>query len=194
MTVYCDSDSATDTAGRKSCSGGVLLLAGVPVTFWTKSQSNIALSSGEAELNSSVKAISETLGVINLWEELMKSQLHATVRVDSSACKGMLMRNGIGRMKHLSTRQLWVQSVMEAPLLKRKPVVPSSQARVWRQNPHFGRIPAETNAADPVGPPLRRATAAGTTKAPDQHEDDTKEDDEQDHDDTLLILSQLMDS
>ena len=38
----------------------MLLLAGVPVTFWSKSQSSIALSSGEAELNSSVKAISET--------------------------------------------------------------------------------------------------------------------------------------
>ena len=63
---------ANDIAGRKSCSGRVLLLAGVPVTFWSKSQSNIALSSGEAELNSSVKAISETLGVINLWKELMK--------------------------------------------------------------------------------------------------------------------------
>ena len=112
MTVYCDSDWANDIAGSKSCSG-VLLLAGVPVTFWSKSQSNIALSSGEAELNSSVKAISETLGVINLWEELMKSQLHATVRVDSSACKGML-RSGSGRVKHLSTKQLWVQSVVEA--------------------------------------------------------------------------------
>ena len=61
-----------------------------------------------------MKAISETLGVINLWEELMKSQLHSTVRVDSSACKGMLMRSGSGRVKHLSTKQLWVQSVVEA--------------------------------------------------------------------------------
>ena len=114
VTVYCDSDWARDIAGRKSCSGGVLLLAGVPVTFWSKSQSNVALSSGEAELNSSVKAISETLGVINLWEELMKSQLHSTVRVDSSACKGMLTRSGSGRVKHLSTKQLWVRSVEEA--------------------------------------------------------------------------------
>ena len=55
VTVCCDSDWANDIAGRKS------LLAGVPVTFCSKSQSNIALSSGEAELNRSVKAISETL-------------------------------------------------------------------------------------------------------------------------------------
>ena len=33
VTVFCDSDWANDIAGRKSCSGGVLLLAGVPVTF-----------------------------------------------------------------------------------------------------------------------------------------------------------------
>ena len=115
------------------------MLAGVPVTFWSKSQSNIALSSGEAELNSSVKAISETLGVINLWEELMKSQLHSTVRVDSSACKGMLMRSGSGRVKHLSTKQLWVQSVVEAfPLSNRTRKSRSKQLRRYA-HPLSGR-------------------------------------------------------
>ena len=44
---------------------GVSLRADVPVTVLSKSQSNIAVSSGEAELNSSM-VISETLGVINL--------------------------------------------------------------------------------------------------------------------------------
>ena len=88
VTVCCDSDWANDMAGRKSCSGGPVLLAVGPVTFWSKSQSNNALSSGEAGLNSFVKAICETLGVISLPEELMDSQPHATVRVYSSACRG----------------------------------------------------------------------------------------------------------
>ena len=89
------------------------MLANVPVTFWSKSQSNIALSSGEAELNSSVKAISEALGVINLWDELFGKRLDSVVCVDSSACRGMLLRTGTGRVKHLSTKQLWVQAAIE---------------------------------------------------------------------------------
>ena len=113
LSAYCDSDWANDKLERKSCSGGVMCLAGMPIAFWSKSQSNIALSSGEAELNSSVKAISEIIGIMNLWEELFGSPLKSTLHVDSSACKGMLLRVGAGKVKHLSTKQLWVQAVVE---------------------------------------------------------------------------------
>ena len=90
-----------------------MLLAGVPLAFWSKTQANIALSSGEAELNSSVKAISEGLSVIHLYEELFHERLESNVHVDSSACKGMLLRAGAGKVKHLSTKQLWVQAAAE---------------------------------------------------------------------------------
>ena len=90
-----------------------MLLGGIPLAFWSKTQSNIALSSGEAELNSSVKAISECLSVIHLWDELHHEKLNASVYVDSSACKGMLLRSGTGKVKHLSTKQLWVQAAAE---------------------------------------------------------------------------------
>ena len=113
LDVYSDSDWANDKSNRKSCSGGTILLAGIPLAFWSKTQSNIALSSGEAELNSSVKAISEGLSVIHLYEELFHERLETNVHVDSSACKGMLLRAGAGKVKHLSTKQLWVQAAAE---------------------------------------------------------------------------------
>ena len=71
------------------------------------------MSSGEAELNSSVKALSEVLGVRNWWEEMTGQTLESTLHVDSSACRGMLLRAGTGKVKHLSTKQLWVQAVVE---------------------------------------------------------------------------------
>ena len=113
LDVFSDSDWANNKTDRKSCSGGTVLLAGVPLSFWSKTQSNIALSSGEAELNSSVKAMSECLSIINLWEELFHQKLPATLHVDSSACKGMLLRAGTGKVKHLSTKQLWTQAATE---------------------------------------------------------------------------------
>lgn len=122
LDVFSDSDWATHKDTRKSCSGGVVLLAGVPITFWSKAQSNVALSSGEAELNSSVKAISETVGTMNLWEELFRHHLKAKLHVDSSACKGMLLRSGTGRVKHLSTKQLWVQGAIETEAIEVKKV------------------------------------------------------------------------
>ena len=114
LSAFCDSDWANDKVDRKSCSGGVMCLAGMPIAFWSKSQSNIALSSGEAELNSSVKTLSEMLGVIGVWEEVFGRVLPSTLHTDSSACKGMLLRAGAGKVKHLSTKQLWVQAVVEA--------------------------------------------------------------------------------
>ena len=88
-------------------------MAGVPLSFWSKTQSNIALSSGEAELNGSVKAVGEGLSVMHLWEELFNQKLPATMYVDSSACKGMVLRAGTGKVKHLSTKQLWIQAATQ---------------------------------------------------------------------------------
>ena len=33
---------------------------------------------------------------------------------DASACRGMLLRRGVGRVKHLSTKQLWAQGAVES--------------------------------------------------------------------------------
>ena len=53
--LYTDSDWAGDKETRRSTSGGCLMLGQHVISHWSKSQSNIALSSGEAELNAAVK-------------------------------------------------------------------------------------------------------------------------------------------
>ena len=103
---------------RKSISGGCLFVGDNPVAHWSKMQSNIAFSSGEAELNAAVKGISELIGVIELFRELEVSVNGVTLETDASACKGMLLRRGVGRVKHLSTKQLWVQGAVESYEIK----------------------------------------------------------------------------
>ena len=75
---------------------------------WSSTQSIVSLSSAEAELNAAVKMVSEALGVKNLYAETgaLKTVI---VKTDSSACNGILHREGCGKVKHLETRQLWVQ-------------------------------------------------------------------------------------
>ena len=78
------------------------------LTHWSRAQSCIALSSGEAELNAMLKAASEGLMLKNLFAEIGEPVgLH--LRGDSSASHGTLQRLGSGRIKHLQTRQLWLQ-------------------------------------------------------------------------------------
>ena len=76
---------------------------------WSRTQSSIALSSGEAELNAALKGATELVGLRALMQELdLSAKLE--VRGDSAACHGTLHREGCGRIKHLEIKQLWLQS------------------------------------------------------------------------------------
>ena len=114
LEVWTDSDWAGDIVSRKSCSGGSLQLGGTTVQHWSKVQSNVALSSGEAELNSAVKGVSEAIGLKELIQEVFDINLAVRIDVDASACRGILLRQGSGKVKHLSTKQLWVQGAIQS--------------------------------------------------------------------------------
>ena len=78
------------------------------ITHWSSTQSIIALSSAEAELNALIKLSSEASGIQNTLKE--HGQVYKIVALtDSSASNGMLHREGCGKVKHLETRQLWLQ-------------------------------------------------------------------------------------
>ena len=82
------------------------------ISHWSKCQATIAFSSGEAELNAIVKGASEMIGV----RELMKAIGITTKPVmytDASAARGMILRKGAGKIKHLTTKQVWVQAAVK---------------------------------------------------------------------------------
>ena len=78
---------------------------------WSSTQSVVALSSAEAELNAIVKSVSEALGLINMMDECGRTAT-AQVLTDSSAANGIVHRQGCGKVKHLECRQLWIQGVV----------------------------------------------------------------------------------
>ena len=98
------------------------------ISHWSKTRSKVALSSGEAELNGAVKGISELLGVLGLAIELCDPPRSLTLQTDASACRGMLLRRGAGRVKHLSTKQLWVQGAIEVHNILIKKILRSVNA------------------------------------------------------------------
>ncbi len=86
----------------------VIMLGGHLILFASKLQKTVALSSGEAELNALVSGLTEALGVCSLctdWHSAFPVQCFC----DSSAARGIALRTGVGKMKHLQVRQLWVQ-------------------------------------------------------------------------------------
>ena len=109
IVVHVDSDYAGCKTSRKSSCGGIVMSGKHVIKHWASTQVLVALSSGEAEFYALVKGICEGLGVRSLDRDLGGRELGVLLNTDSSAAKGIACRRGVGRVKHLETRTLWVQ-------------------------------------------------------------------------------------
>jgi len=71
----------------------------------------VALSSAEAEFYALVEAVLRAKGLITVALELGFTSLRTEVKAatDSSAAKSFLSRRGLGKMKHIEIRDLWLQ-------------------------------------------------------------------------------------
>ena len=110
LVAFTDSDWGGCVRTRRSTSGGVLMHGGHAVLHWSRTQQLVALSSAEAELNASIKAAQEALGLRQTALEVgLQCVGPIGCKGDSSANDGILKRTGSGKIKHLSVRQLWLQ-------------------------------------------------------------------------------------
>ena len=74
--------------------------------FWSKTQSVIALSSGESELYATVKASAEGLSVMATDRDL-KETYHGKVWADAITTLGVIQRMRLGKGRHIDTHHLW---------------------------------------------------------------------------------------
>ena len=83
------------------------------IKAWSSTQPNHALSSGEAEYYGSVKAGGSGLGYQALLEDI-GAKLPLRVWTDSTAAMGVATRQGVGKIRHLDTRTLWMQQAVRS--------------------------------------------------------------------------------
>ena len=113
IEVFVDSDWAKDKGTRKSTSGGVICVLGVPVLTYSRTQSTVALSSGEAEFYAICSGACEAIFVKNSLSE-MKIDAKIRMKSDSVAGRAMASRTGVGKVKHLELKHLRVQEALRA--------------------------------------------------------------------------------
>lgn len=77
--------------------------------YRSKTQSNFALPSGGADLNSAVKGGSEATGVFNELREPFSENQGVILKMVAGACKEMLPRPVLGEVHHFGTQQVGVQ-------------------------------------------------------------------------------------
>ena len=78
------------------------------IKSWSKTQSLIALSSGESEFYAALKASAESLGLIAMLKDF-GINMKGKVLGDASAALGIIHRKGLGRTRHIDTGLLWIQ-------------------------------------------------------------------------------------
>ena len=85
-----------------------MTLNGSNVKHWSKTQTTIALSSGEAELHGIAAGIAQGLGVQSLARDLGWS-IGVNIHSDATAALGICRRRGLGKIRHLDVTDLWCQ-------------------------------------------------------------------------------------
>ena len=137
IDVYVDSDWA-GARDRKSTSGGVVLVGGAAVKSWSRTQKVRALSSGEAECFAVVSGVAEGLGMVPLAGDLGWGA-RVILWTDSNAGRAICGRKGLGNLRHLETKWLWVQDVVRSGRIKVRKVAGESNPADILTKPKTGR-------------------------------------------------------
>ena len=78
------------------------------IKSWSKTQTVVALSSGEAKYYGMVKGASEALGLQAMLKDF-NIDCSRTVKSDASAAVSIANRRGFGEVRHIEVCQLWLQ-------------------------------------------------------------------------------------
>ncbi len=108
------------------------MIVGHCIKTWSVTQGAYALSSAEAEFYAMIEAVQRAKGLRNLAVEVGFTDLENIVHIgtDSSAAKSFVSRRGLGHMRHIEIRHLWLQK------------------EVRDGNVELSKIPGDQNPAD----------------------------------------------
>ena len=112
VIAYTDSNYATDEHDRKSVSGYVVTLGGSIVSWGSKKQDTVSLSSCEAEYIASVNCAQEIRYIQQLMEELVGKQEPALMYGDNNGAIFLSKHNHVGaRTKHIDVRYHYLREL-----------------------------------------------------------------------------------
>ena len=108
LDCYVDTDFAGCKETRRSTSGGTIMIGSCLVKHWSKTQTTISLSSGEAELHGIAHGAAQALGIRSLMKD-MGWNIAINLHSDATAAIGIARRKGLGKIRHLDCTDLWIQ-------------------------------------------------------------------------------------
>ena len=121
-SVYADADWAGDRADRKSITGWVAMINGDPISWCSKKQTVVALSTAEAELYAEAAAIQEVFWVRDMIAELGLASSEASTVLGDNQSAIAVSKNGIKgeRTKHVAVKYAFITDSIESGAVRLK--------------------------------------------------------------------------
>jgi hypothetical protein len=116
---YTDSDWAGDQTSRKSTGGYVFTMAGAPISWCSKRQNTIALSSCEAEYMAMTQAAKEAIWLLRLVHEIGLPQTQITLYCDNQGAIALAHNpEHHVRTKHIDIAHHYIRDVVKNNIIK----------------------------------------------------------------------------
>ncbi len=119
LNIFCDADWANDTSDRKSISGYVVTMAGGAVSWSSKKQQTVALSTAEAEYVSATHVAKQVLWHRSLFEELdLPLPTTSTIFTDNQAAISISHHPEFhARTKHIDIAHHFLRDLIEQKII-----------------------------------------------------------------------------
>ena len=123
IELCTDADWSGNRLTRKSVSGSVIMVNKHVVFSASRTQKIIALSSAESEFHSAVSGSIDGLLIKAAVDYVYPGEASAVnVLVDNSAARAIAARQGVGRVRHIHAKMLWLQQRVSFGDLIMRPV------------------------------------------------------------------------
>ena len=109
LESYSDADRASSKVHRKSTRGGVHMLNGCFLFSSSRTQRIIS-----SELNDIVSTMSDAVFIRRCLKFILNVGIVQVPFTDSSSARQLCSRQGVGKIRHLSGKVLWVQSKVQS--------------------------------------------------------------------------------
>lgn len=121
ISAYADADFAYNINDRKSISGFLLSLNGILISWKSKKQATVALSSCEAEYVSLTNCVTECIFIKQLLENLLNFNLKPIVIYeDNQSCIKVANTLETKRSKHIDIKHHFVRDCIENDIVTLK--------------------------------------------------------------------------
>ena len=112
LESFTDADWSSNQKHRRSTSCGIHLVCGAFAYGSSRTQKVVSLSSCESELHAMVSTLCDGIFLHRCLEFITGATIEHYLFTDSSSAKQLASRQGVGKVKHIAGKLLWVQDAV----------------------------------------------------------------------------------